>query len=121
MFETILHVEDITHFEYLGLLSSPHGRFRKVSTSTIKLLSITSTPTDNDLGYSSESSGASSMIDLPEMLDSVETLQFLGLDGSTASNVFNLWRSSDLPDDLLKAAVGFIHSCPQDAVGDSEI
>jgi hypothetical protein len=102
--------EDVHHLEKAGLLTPASGGMRKISISTIF---SDSTQNSSDPGYSSENA----MIEICEMMQSPETLIWLGFNDETAIDLWTSWQNwdEDDPAEFLELITGYIKHHQLDA------
>ena len=124
----LFSAEDASYLEDVGLLSPPKSGMRKVSAAT--MYSVRSIDSDSSSGGSSAGSRhisacatRESTVMVPEIMESVQTLQWLGFNHDTAQQLFQTWKNfhPDDSSDFLTVALEHLeyHSC-EDACGDDE-
>ena len=87
----VLHPEDEKHLLAIGLLNTQGGR-RVIATSTISSDSSWITVSSEDSAIDTKLH-----VEIPDHLESVETVNFLGFDSASAAEIWKIWE--DFPKD----------------------
>lgn len=124
----LFSTQDASYLEDVGLLSASKSGMRKVSAAT--MYSVRSIDSDSSSGDSSADSRhipayatRESTVMVPEIMESSQTLEWLGFNHDTAQQLLQKWKNfhPDDPSDFLTVALEHLeyHSC-EDACGDHE-
>ena len=117
MVQSVLEVEDAAVLEEAGLLTPAVSGMRRVADSTIYPNHASSSGSDDSAPGAS--SRTSNFIEIPDLLESQETLGWLGMDRETSRMLFDRWThwAEDDPTPFVATAIDHVRYSTHDATG----
>ncbi|MCJ1419979.1 hypothetical protein MMC32_006335 [Xylographa parallela] len=117
----IFEPDDAAVLETAGLLKPAVNGLREISMTSV-FSHTTTSPTSTDAGYAPEGSSSSQFMEIPDLLESQVTLEWLGFDADAARMLIQRWENwdPDDPSDFMTLVRDHVRISEYDAFGPSE-